>query len=498
MDFPKSKVLTAKQLADQLKRGRKLNRRFCFILGSGASVASGIPTGQTLAMRWMDCIMGITDDGAAGKMSPAETRDLADMLWEEGRLKHSFASLKAAWKEARAMGSAMMPSEYYADIYTLRFYYDWDSGFHYTERLVADAEPSAGYYPLSLLLTGDTRSNLVITTNYDSLVENAVFAYTGIAPLVVQNESLAAYLHADIQRPVVVKLYRGPGYAAQSALDASEQLSEGWQAALSAVLEQYIPIVIGYGGGDSCLMRFLESRSAKLRGLYWCSRGTRPPERVQKLILSAREKGFLVETEGFDELFFTLGEEVFNQALLPEMEAKLLEQHCAEWKERYAEQWKNMVYTLQPETPVAISPANVLTARDYVNRAFSKVEAGAYEEAIADFTDAIRLDPTDETTFYNRANTYHYLKDFEKAIADYDEAIRLNPSYAFAYHNRGGAHFFLRHYEEAVADYTEAIRLNPSHIKAYRNRAIAYRKLDRYNQAEADEAVANALETEKK
>ena len=30
------------------------NERFCFILGSGASVESGIPTGLTLAQRWID------------------------------------------------------------------------------------------------------------------------------------------------------------------------------------------------------------------------------------------------------------------------------------------------------------------------------------------------------------------------------------------------------------------------------------------------------------
>ena len=34
------------------------SERFCFILGSGASVESGIPSGSTLEMQWMDCLMG--------------------------------------------------------------------------------------------------------------------------------------------------------------------------------------------------------------------------------------------------------------------------------------------------------------------------------------------------------------------------------------------------------------------------------------------------------
>ena len=39
--------------------------------------------------------------------------------------------------------------------------------------------------------------------------------------------------------------------------------------------------------------------------------------------------------------------------------------------------------------------------------------------------------------YNNRGNAFRANRDFGSAIADYDEAVRLDPSYANAYNNRG-------------------------------------------------------------
>jgi tetratricopeptide (TPR) repeat protein len=56
---------------------------------------------------------------------------------------------------------------------------------------------------------------------------------------------------------------------------------------------------------------------------------------------------------------------------------------------------------------------------------------------MADYTEAIRLDPKDAVSFHNRGVNYWAKGDSSRAIADYDEAIRLNPNFALAYCNRG-------------------------------------------------------------
>ena len=50
----------------------------------------------------------------------------------------------------------------------------------------------------------------------------------------------------------------------------------------------------------------------------------------------------------------------------------------------------------------------------------------------------------------------------EEAIAEYDEAIRLNPKDAFAYSNRGKAYNDLGQYQRAIQDYDEAIPSRPA------------------------------------
>jgi serine/threonine-protein kinase len=50
-----------------------------------------------------------------------------------------------------------------------------------------------------------------------------------------------------------------------------------------------------------------------------------------------------------------------------------------------------------------------------------------YDTAIAEFTEAIRLDPESDGAYYNRAHAYADKKEYAKAIADYNEAIRLAP-----------------------------------------------------------------------
>ena len=62
---------------------------------------------------------------------------------------------------------------------------------------------------------------------------------------------------------------------------------------------------------------------------------------------------------------------------------------------------------------------------------------------------------------------------YDKAIADYGEAIRLEPKFAWASNNRGLAWSAKGVYDKAIADYGEAIRLEPKFAWASNNRGLA-------------------------
>ena len=61
----------------------------------------------------------------------------------------------------------------------------------------------------------------------------------------------------------------------------------------------------------------------------------------------------------------------------------------------------------------------------------------ARDKMIADYTEAIRIDPKDASAYFNRSYLWQEKGEHDKAIADLDEGIRLDPKVALAYYNRG-------------------------------------------------------------
>ena len=54
---------------------------------------------------------------------------------------------------------------------------------------------------------------------------------------------------------------------------------------------------------------------------------------------------------------------------------------------------------------------------------------GGYDRAIADFDEAIKLNPNDANAYYNRGLAYKKKGDKEQAIADFRKALEIDPSY---------------------------------------------------------------------
>jgi tetratricopeptide (TPR) repeat protein len=95
--------------------------------------------------------------------------------------------------------------------------------------------------------------------------------------------------------------------------------------------------------------------------------------------------------------------------------------------------------------------------------------------------------------YFNRAYEYGEKRDYEHALADYGEAIRLEPQ-AIVYHKRGDIYREIRDYERAIADYDAAIRLDPADAKACRDRGLAKRAKGDFAAANADTEKAGRLD----
>ena len=129
----------------------------------------------------------------------------------------------------------------------------------------------------------------------------------------------------------------------------------------------------------------------------------------------------------------------------------------------------------------------------YHNRGYTKASLGQHVEAIADFDIAIKLEPDDPMSYYNRGAAKASLGEYVEAIADYDIAIKLKPDDPISYSLRGASKADIGRYSEAIADFDTVIRLNPDFAVAYRFRGSAKASLSRYVEAIADYDTAIQL-----
>ena len=61
-----------------------------------------------------------------------------------------------------------------------------------------------------------------------------------------------------------------------------------------------------------------------------------------------------------------------------------------------------------------------------------------------------------------RGISLHKLNRLEEAVADFSEVLRMDPSNANALYSRGSARDNLGHFHEALSDYTAALTLDSS------------------------------------
>jgi Tfp pilus assembly protein PilF len=76
---------------------------------------------------------------------------------------------------------------------------------------------------------------------------------------------------------------------------------------------------------------------------------------------------------------------------------------------------------------------------------------------------------------YNRGNAYYWEGDYDRAIADYNQAIRLDPNHYQTYFNRGWVYSYKGMNDRAIEDYNATLRIDPNDANARNNLETARR-----------------------
>ena len=463
---------------------RNTSKRFCFVLGAGASRASGIPSGQNLVDQWDEYI----------------------------RRRDSQKEYEI-WQREMEIRSKQDQYAHYSDYYQKRFEEDEAEGHTFIRNVTAQAEPSAGYLALANVMTG-TANNIVLTTNFDKLVETSIFRDTAQIPWVISTEEELKYLDLYADYPKILKLHGDMFNNMRNTTEETQRLDLSWKEMLKDVLKTYHPVFIGYAGNDPGLMGYLESVAGQIKRPYWLYyREDELTERIWKFV--ANSGGCFVDGRiGFDGVLMHLFDRFHFQKTYMEQAKEREQVFQAKWQEakdaltklladetesrkdqnlsddnsmresvaqiigqEMPEIWLYNLWNYRPEEQKRLLDAALVKfpKSAYVLGSYALYWEDQHEmdEAEKYYQRAIEADSKDAKNLGNYANFLNLQRqDYDKAEEYYQRAIEADPKRA---NTLGNYAIFLKNqrqdYDKAEEYYQRAIEADPKHANTLGNYA---------------------------
>ena len=406
------------------------NRRFCFVIGAGASRKSGIPTGGELAQDWFKEIKE--------RMSDVEFTE---------------------WIKSENIDEKYLAASY-GKIYRKRFENDKTSGYEFLVQAMKTAKPSFGHIVLAQILSR-TSGHCVITTNFDSLVETSVYQFTDKTPLVCGHESLSGYARPSKTHPLIIKIHRDLLLEPKSDSGDISELDPGWKEPLDHIFSTHIPVIVGYGGNDGSLMKYFEEMN-KPSNFFWCGLDENSTsDRIKQLV--EKHDGSFIKIEGFDKLMHELLW-VFDEIKPIKEELKLIADERIQIASKQLDEITDKKSANSPQTVAAPeTKEQEISALEYAILADNEPD---YEKREKIYLKAIEKYPTTSWLLMQLAYFFHVIKkDYNKAEEFYLKALSADPNDAI---NNGNFAYFLeeikKDYNKAEEFYLRALSADPDHV----------------------------------
>jgi tetratricopeptide (TPR) repeat protein len=122
-------------------------------------------------------------------------------------------------------------------------------------------------------------------------------------------------------------------------------------------------------------------------------------------------------------------------------------------------------------------------AKKYYKAGTEFVESMKYEDAVAQFTSAIEVEPSNPDYYYARGQAYENLSKYAEAKTDYEKVIVFAPKNTEALINLGVVNNKTNNFEEALKHLNHASALDKRNVRLYREKVITLIGLEKYDQA---------------
>jgi putative GTP pyrophosphokinase len=122
-------------------------------------------------------------------------------------------------------------------------------------------------------------------------------------------------------------------------------------------------------------------------------------------------------------------------------------------------------------------PDETISSLIYKHRGMANFARSQYENAIEDFTQSLKLDPSSYKSAYYRGVVRAVLRQYVGAIEDFTQSLAINPYQSFCLYRRGQAYYHIEDYPAALADCEAALALEPESESTKKFREILLAKL---------------------
>ncbi|ESL10180.1 stress-induced protein sti1 [Trypanosoma rangeli SC58] len=140
-----------------------------------------------------------------------------------------------------------------------------------------------------------------------------------------------------------------------------------------------------------------------------------------------------------------------------------------------------------------VNPELALQKKEEGNAFF---KSDKFPEAVEAYTEAMKRNPEEHTTYSNRAAAYLKLGAYSQALADAEKCISLNPGFVKAHARRGHAFFWTKQYNKALQAYDEGLKHDPANAECKEGRMRTLMKIHEMatgDSADGDEVAKRAM-----
>ena len=415
--------------------------KYIFFLGAGCSVSSGIKLAKDLAKDWYE---------------------------ELKKQKSKFDKFNKTYEIDTKNEELIDFGKFYFEIFETLFPTPLAQQKE-IQKITEGVTPSLGYYVLSEFMQ-KPQFNTIITTNFDNLIQDALIYSGNKRALVITHQDLAKFIERN-DTPLIAKIHGDAHIRPFNNTKDTKEIPAELKIAIQGLFINAKLIFIGYKGNDESIANLLDD-CKRIDQVYWFGSNNPTETELGKWWENLNSKTHIKERD-FDKIMSLIKDKF-------KIEKPDFKKRFEELEECYSRAEKDESKNLEE--------IKNKTYIDYLilgNTYFNQKE---YEKAIEAYENASKLNPKDDSIFYNWGLALsHFAKAknddeplYNQAFKKFEIASNLNPKNDSIFHNWALALSHLAKnknnnenlYNQAFDKFEIASNLNPKDEHIFNNWGI--------------------------